>query len=408
MNSHDITAAGAVRAELRRRLADSLTKTGDLRTQPWRHAVESVARDVFLASFFRPIDNPTETLWEPVTRGLVDEATRLELAYRDETWVTQLNQHITPEDIDSPITGIPTSSSTLPGLVIRMLEELQVDDGARVLEIGTGTGYSTALLAERLGSHDVTSVEFDSAVAERAAAALLEAGYVPNLVIGDGLDGYGAGALYDRIIATCSVRHIPNAWIDQTRPGGLILTALTGWLDASAGLLRLQVTGEGTAEGRFLGTSDSFMPARPHDRRPLPDDLFDWLSEAHTDERPTPHGPDALDQTVDWTVPFIAQLAVPEAQPISISEGDGPMIDYLIDVEQRAFAALIPQSDGTWRVRTSGRVDLWARVETAIARWQAAGSPSLSSFEVTVTPTEQTIRLSAAAGPILGTLPFAP
>jgi methyltransferase of ATP-grasp peptide maturase system len=406
MNGDDIAATESVRSVLKRRLADSLAIAGDLRTPPWRQAVESVARDRFLTSFFRPIHSPTETLWEPVTGDLIPEATRLELVYSDETWVTQLNQRITPDEIDGPVAGIPTSSSTLPGLVIRMLEELQVDDGARVLEIGTGTGYSTALLAERLGSEGVTSVEFDSAVAERAAAALLEAGYVPTLVTGDGLDGYPAGALYDRIIATCSVRRIPGAWIDQTRPGGLILTTLTGWLDASAGLLRLEVTGEGTAQGRFLGTTDSFMPARSHDRRPLPDDLFDWLSETPTDERPTPLGPDSLDQTVDWTIPFIAQLAVSGAQPISISEGDGPMIDYLIDVEQRAFAALIPQPDRTWRVGTAGPIDLWAQVENAVGLWQAGGSPPLSSFDVTVTPAEQSIRLNSPTGPILGALPL--
>jgi methyltransferase of ATP-grasp peptide maturase system len=392
-------------AELRRRLADALVASGDLRTKPWRHAVEAVPRHVFLPSFFRPIDGPTETLWEPVTAHLVDRSERLGLVYRDETWVTQLDRQLMPEQTNLAVAGVPTSSSTMPGLVVRMLEELQVDDRCAVLEIGTGTGYSAALLSERLGSELVTSLEFDPTVARRAAQALGSAGYCPTLAVGDGLDGYDAAAPYDRVVATCSVRHVPAAWIQQTRPGGSILTTLTGWLDASAGLVRLEVTGRGHAEGQFLGTTDSFMPARPHDRPPLPDELFDWLSDSPTDERATPIGPEVLDQTIDWTSPYIAQLAIPGAQPIGISEGDGPMINYLIDVGHRAFAALIPQPDHSWRVRTAGPVDLWERVETALSNWERVGRPSIGTFSLQISPEAQRVHASGS-GALMGSLPL--
>ncbi|WP_427885794.1 ATP-grasp peptide maturase system methyltransferase [Kribbella sp. GL6] len=388
--------------EQRRRLVETLVHAGDLRTQPWRLAVEAVPREAFLPSFFRPVDGPEGTLWEPVVAA---EQESLALIYQDETWVTQLDRAITPERTQLPVAGVPTSSSTMPGLVVRMLEELQVDDTAKVLEIGTGTGYSTALLSERLGGDLVTSVEYDSVVAARAANALRAAGYAPDLVVGDGLDGCAASAPYDRVIATCSVRRIPVAWLEQTRPGGSILTTMTGWLDASAGLVRLEVTGKGRAEGRFLGTTDSFMPARPHDRPPLSDDLFDWLSESAPEERATPIGPEVLDQVVNWTCAYLAQLAVPDAQVIGISEGDGPMVNYLIDEGRRAFSALIPQADGCWRVRTAGPVDLWGQVEAMHARWQAAGEPSLDLFRLDVTPTAQTVRLMDSNQPF-GSLPL--
>jgi hypothetical protein len=182
-----------------------------------------------------------------------------------------------------------------------------------------------------------------------------------------------------------------------TRFGGLILTTLTGWLDASAGLVLLNVHHDGTAEGRFLGTTDSFMPARPHDRPPLPDDIYDWLTNTATTERNTILGPDILDQTIEWDAAFIAQLAAPGAQPISISEDDGPMIDYLVDIHQRAFAALIPQADGTWRVRTAGPVDLWRPVEEAIAGWHQADAPPLTNFDLTIKPGAQTVTLAGIA-----------
>jgi protein-L-isoaspartate O-methyltransferase len=174
-------------ARLRRRLADEIAQKGDLRTSEWRRAVEVVPREMFLGErIYRRIDDPRGTVWESVPRA--DDDQWLDLAYRNETWVTQLDA------TDDATQGAPTSSSTLPGLVVRMLEDLQVNDD---------------------------SIEVDAHVAVRARAALHRAGHDPTLVIGDGLVGHPADAPYDRLIATCSVRNIPARWLAQVRPGGL-------------------------------------------------------------------------------------------------------------------------------------------------------------------------------------------
>ncbi|MER6086485.1 hypothetical protein [Streptomyces bluensis] len=170
---------------LRLALAERLAASGHLRTDPWRAAVESVPRHEFLRSgYFERTDNPGPTAWRPV---LPDDPGWLGGCYQDASLVTQIAGTIAPRDIRGEILREPTSSSTLPGLVVRMLEDLQVEDGNPVLEIGTGTGYSTGLLCHRLGEDLVTSMEVDPEVSIRARAALGHAGYAPFLITGDGL-----------------------------------------------------------------------------------------------------------------------------------------------------------------------------------------------------------------------------
>ncbi|WP_241844364.1 methyltransferase domain-containing protein [Kitasatospora sp. CB01950] len=104
-----------------------------------------------------------------------------------------------------------------------MWRQLGAEAGQRVLEIGTGTGYSTALGAHRLGDANLTSIEYDPVVGGAAATALKAAGFEPRLIIGDGLRGDPQGGQYDRLVATCSVRYIPLPWLHQVKPGGRIL-----------------------------------------------------------------------------------------------------------------------------------------------------------------------------------------
>jgi protein-L-isoaspartate O-methyltransferase len=78
------------------------------------------------------------------------------------------------------------------------------------LEIGTGTGHSTALLRDVVGEDNVTTVEVDTEVAARAGTALAGAGHWPTRVVGDGLAGCEEGSPYDRVIATCGVHTMPS------------------------------------------------------------------------------------------------------------------------------------------------------------------------------------------------------
>lgn len=145
-----------------------------------------------------------------------------------------------------------------------MWADADIAEGHTLLEIGTGTGYSTALACERLGFANLTSIEVDPHRLQQAASALYSCGYSPTLAVADGLYGYWPGASFDRIVTACSFRAVPPALISQVRPGGKILLTLSGWLYGYARVL-LTVNKDGTAGGRLPPGTVSFMSARPRD-----------------------------------------------------------------------------------------------------------------------------------------------
>ncbi|WP_432177099.1 ATP-grasp peptide maturase system methyltransferase [Streptomyces sp. Tue6028] len=364
-------------ADLRRQLAGTIP-TAD---PAWRHALQSVPRELFLGdALFRLAG----TQWEPVHRDQTDPGEWLRLVYQDTTWVTQIDG-VNAADACGPMTGRPTSSSTLPSLIVRMLDLAGIRDGDKVLEIGTGTGYSTAILCDRLADERVFSVENDEGLAAAAADRIHTAGHHPTLITADGLAGHKDGAEYDALIATCAVRHIPPAWLNQVRAGGTITTTISGWMFAS-GLIRLTVHDDGTATGRFTGDQIGYMLARPHERPPRP---TYYQHPGHT--RPTRVNPALLD---DWTGHFLAQLAAPSAELMNTTSGV-----ILVDVATGSQAWTEPAGDG-WHVHQHGPLNLWDQVENALTTWQSAGSLPQSDFGMTAEPDgTQRVWLDAPDGP---------
>ena len=154
--------------------------------------------------------------------------------------------------------GMPTSSSTLPGLIVRLAQHAYLADGGDVLDVGTGSGYGCALLAARLGTEHVTSVDVDPYLTGAAAERLDSVGLRPTVLTVD-----ATGALpgtYDRIMATVAVRPVPASWLTALRPGGRLVTTI-----ARTGLiLTADKTDDGGAMGRIEWDRAGFMvePAR--------------------------------------------------------------------------------------------------------------------------------------------------
>ncbi|MEU4577609.1 ATP-grasp peptide maturase system methyltransferase [Nonomuraea sp. NPDC023979] len=364
--------------KLRLALADRLGSEG------WRSAVERVPRELFLGDAVYRTDGPRIDRWVPIRRSQTSEDDWLALAYTDQTWVTQVNG-VLAEEAHDVVAGAPSSSSTLPSLVVSMLEAAQISEGDKVLEIGTGTGYSTSLMCARLGEKAVTSIEYDPDVAARAAAAISDAGFAPTLVIGDGLNGYAENAAYDKVISTCSVRVIPLPWLWQARSGGTITTPMWGWMGGVA-FAHLTVAEDGTASGRFLKDDLCFMTARAHLAPPRPP-IITGIGQA----RPSRIDPSILSND---TALWVAQLAAPQAQ---CSWGEGKTI--LIDVSTGSRADTKPDAGGGWTVHQHGPVKLWDAVEEAILTWQGAGSPHQSGFGLTISDDSQRVWLGEPSGP---------
>lgn len=236
-------------AEARAALVDRIDASGAWADDPvWREAFEAVPRHLFVPYYYVGVVGGYERRWgespDPRTRERWVRG-----AYADAPLATRLRD------------GELLSSSSQPSLMAMMLAALEVEDGDRVLEIGAGTGYNAALLAHRLGDDGlVTTVDLEPDITEAARQHLAAAGYRPVVVTGDGARGVPERAPFDRIIATCTLASIPQAWLAQCTPGARILTPL------ATGLIALTVRDRGHAEGRFLHTPAYFVPLRGEGR----------------------------------------------------------------------------------------------------------------------------------------------
>lgn len=126
-------------------------------------------------------------------------------------------QHLADQDRPLPLAYAQTISQPL--IVARMTELLELNPTDRVLEIGTGSGYQTAILAELAGT--VFTVELIRPLAERAKRILTKLGY-DNIEfrIGNGFYGWPEKAPFDAVIVTAAAMEIPESLFTQLKPGG--------------------------------------------------------------------------------------------------------------------------------------------------------------------------------------------
>lgn len=333
---------------------------GDGEPSPWRAAFAAVPRHVFVPEFFRQDE---QGRWTRVTES---GAGYLDHVYSDTALMTQL-------DAD----GIPTSSSSEPGLMLAMLNALDARPGDRVFELGTGTGYNAALLAHRLGAESVTSVDVDPALVVLAARRLSRFGS-PFAHTGDGALGYPSRAPYSRIIATAALRSIPRALIDQAETGAVIVAPI------GFGLIRATVNPRGHVHGRFLPRPAQFMPLRARGREP------DF--EAAGEETPESTLLPVADVLECWRFPL--SLALPGYHSCSWRTDDGEVTGIGLWTQDGSTASAHVSGE----VRQIGPQRLWDVVEDVAARFPG-GRPAREDFGITITPSTQRIWYGSPDGP---------
>ncbi|SFC65873.1 protein-L-isoaspartate(D-aspartate) O-methyltransferase [Halobiforma haloterrestris] len=125
---------------------------------------------------------------------------------------------------DRPLPIGDGQTISAPHMVAIMADELDVEPGEEVLEIGTGCGYHAAVTAELVGAANVYSVEYGEELAERARERLERTGYGEVSVrTGDGRNGWPEHAPYDAAYFTCATPELPDPVVDQVRTDGRLL-----------------------------------------------------------------------------------------------------------------------------------------------------------------------------------------
>ncbi|MCH7984781.1 MAG: methyltransferase, FxLD system [Chloroflexi bacterium] len=179
--------------ELRTRLVNDLKANGRIRTPAVEEAFRIVPRHLFLP-------------------GIDAEA-----AYRD--------QSVPTKRIGDDL----VSGASQPSVMALMLEQLELQPGQCVLEIGAGTGYNAALIQYIVGDRGkVVTIDIDDDIAAAARQHLVTAGLGHvNVVCSDGAFGYPDAAPFDRIILTVGAWDIAAAWREQLRPDGILVLPLS-------------------------------------------------------------------------------------------------------------------------------------------------------------------------------------
>ncbi len=359
-------------------------------TSPWREAMTALPRHLFIP----------DTIWQQTSTGLLpvhrpqDPDRWRELADGDRYVITQVDDG---QPVRPGLAGkLITSSASMPQLVADMLNHLNAQPGDRVLEIGTGTGWNTALLAHRLGADQVTSIEVDPDVAAHARTALSDAGFGEvTVVTGDGALGFPPGAPYSRLIATVAARRVPYAWVAQTRPGGRLVTPID--LGCTGVLVALDVTADGTAGG-YVFDHATFMLLRDQrgTRGFFPTEEQDeQASVTHTFIHPAqvanPYHSLGSIIAIGARVHRCRMAYYPRPQ-----WDDNVGILWLADHDSGSWARLHhdPDSDGPYPVHQYGPRRLWDEVEAAHSWWIDQGRPDTDRWQITVTPDGQRIELT--------------
>jgi protein-L-isoaspartate O-methyltransferase len=350
----------------------------------WRPVVAAVPRHLFVPRWWAWAEpgNLWYDSWE-LRDGPTSPAQWLDAAYSDRSLITQVGElhadYACPTDRP---TGRPASSATMPGLLVQMYRHAMITDGTDVLDVGAGSGYGTALLATRLGDARVTSIDLDDYLVKAAAARLAAIGLHPVLVARDASEPlpFAAGS-FDRIIATVAVRPVPVSWLAALRPGGRLVTTITG----TNLILTADKTSDGGAVGRTEWDRAGFMSARKGPSySPNLLDLFSAIRDADGDQVTMGRFP-VVNVNNAWELYSTLGLTLPGIEHHFEETPDGTRTAWMLHPDG-SWARATASGDEPPIIHQSGPQRLHDVLERLRGDWLRDGSLPAYGARVTISP----------------------
>jgi protein-L-isoaspartate(D-aspartate) O-methyltransferase len=346
------------------RLVAFLKEAGALHSPAVEAAFRRVPRHRLLEDYFAGTENGwVKQAYEPKHPRLED----LDFFYADNPIVTRISEEM------------PSSSTSQPKLVAGMLELLELTPGLKVLEIGAGTGYNAALMAELVADQSlVVAVDIQKDIIAQTGRLLADIGYSGiKLLACDGSAGVPEDAPYDRIVATVGCPDLSLQWATQLKPTGFMLIPLLfgGWHP----LVKVWLE-QDRLKGKFVANA-GFMLIQ---------------GELH--------------MTGLWPFPYALPFVAEGFQELSDFEhldtaSLRDFYDFIVLRDRRAFWTYNPATYGlyeeergavvihseTGAVLFKGDPVLYDDLHKLYTEWQAAGKPQRSDYELEFIPLTQAL-----------------
>ncbi|MFD4763206.1 protein-L-isoaspartate O-methyltransferase [Streptomyces sp. NPDC058439] len=262
-----------------------------------------------------------------------------------------------------------TSMSTVMGLTASLLDELDLQPGQRVLDVGTGAGMTAAVACQVCGDQGVVTLDRDRHLAQAAAARLADIGFRPEVVCGPGDEGYPARAPFDRVFVSFTVERVPAALVEQLAPRGRLLAHVTTASPSWPALAVVERTADGRHEAELRAVEYAHRAGYGMERI--------WLSKEFRQHIATEPG--------TWTQRSML------APPADTDRGFWLAADHLLGgglvrdfgSEHLMIGApgcgswlrVEPVGHQRWNVTTQGPRDIWKELQDLADLWRAVGSP---------------------------------
>ena len=365
-------------AEAQQKLLTEITARNSNLNEAILTAFQAIPRHCFIRQFY---DFPSEELIRVDENSL---ETHLPLLYSNCALLLFKDQE---KDWNSPISQ--------PSLVLEMIDKLQLQTGHRIFEVGTGSGWNAALMAQIVGSEGaVYSADIIPEMVASAQKVCQELGLGNvKLFTQDGGNGLPEGAPFDRIIFTVGTHDIPWTLVDQLREGGLMLVVIQNPGGGGDSLFLLEKSGD-QLNSREVGPC-SFVSMQGISENPdiAPIDVSNWsawetLRKHKIRQIPYYWGGKGLSEFVYRTEGVRAFLSIvePRFHLFVFSEGEDKGGFGLVASDQQS--AVIATSGA---ITAYGQYDLIDQMLDLIREWVTQGMPVPANFQLEIHPSIKTV-----------------